>query len=242
MSISGKLDLFICTDRDFNLPSVDESYKIIKLNQPNLTISNTGWMYVYDDTKLQNITPKHYGYSELSAIYWVWKNLETKKYVGFNHYNKYFDIQNFDAIEKIFEQYNIIVPVAVNLDKTVQDQYDFYHNIDDLLLIEEILKKEYPDYTEDYDKFIKNSNLLLPSNMFIMKREDYEKYCEFLFNILFKFDEKRKIETEEDIFNIYKNISETTENENLKFFEYQSKVHSFLGERLFTLYILHIPH
>ena len=236
---NSNLDLFIATHKDFNVPVTDNTYKIITLNKPGLKISNTN-LKIYDDTKGYNISKRQHGYSELSALYYVYRNLPLKDYIGFNHYRRYFPF-NLN-VNEIFKNYDIITPVWYSFDDTVENIFKMYHFEDDIILIEYIIKKYFPDYADDYDKHIKNNKNLYPYNMFIMKSEDFKKYCDFLFFILFKFDEINHINSNKDLYDIYKDKLNNLKNphpyKNLDYI-YQSRIHGFLGERLFTLYVLH---
>ena len=151
---NSNLDLFIATHKDFNVPVTDNAYKIITLNKPDLKISNTN-LKIYDDTKGYNISKKQHGYSELSAFYYVYKNLTLKDYIGFNHYRRYFPF--YLNVNEIFKNYDIITPAWYSFENTVENIFKMYHFEDDIILIEYIIKKYFPDYAEDYDKYIKNN-------------------------------------------------------------------------------------
>ena len=46
---------------------------------------------------------------------------------------------------------------------------------------------------------IRNGNVLYATNMFIMKVEDFDKYCNWLFDILFEYDKQNNINSNRDI-------------------------------------------
>jgi hypothetical protein len=60
---------------------------------------------------------------------------------------------------------------------------------------------------------IRNGNVLYATNMFIMKVEDFDKYCNWLFDILFEYDKQNNINSNYDIINMINN-RQTTYYEN----------------------------
>lgn len=60
---------------------------------------------------------------------------------------------------------------------------------------------------------IRNGNVLYATNMFIMKVEDFDKYCNWLFDILFEYDTQNNINSNHDIINMINN-RQTTYYEN----------------------------
>jgi hypothetical protein len=60
---------------------------------------------------------------------------------------------------------------------------------------------------------IRNGNVLYATNMFIMKVEDFDKYCNWLFDILFEYDKQNNINSNHDIINMINN-RQTTYYEN----------------------------
>ena len=94
-----------------------------------------------------------------------------------------------DLILNEIKDYDFIISTPANLKKvgikTVKEQYDKIPelNIEDLEKAVDIIKRKYPDYFQYVDEYIYGS-LLYPCNMFIMKKELFFEYCEWLFSIL----------------------------------------------------------
>lgn len=72
----------------------------------------------------------------------------------------------------------------------VVDQYRRAPHLreEDLLKVVELLREEYPEYSEDIESFL-SGHYSCFCNMFIMKRQLFFKYCEWLFPILERFVE-----------------------------------------------------
>ena len=198
---------------------------------------------IKDDT-LDNISEKNPLYSELTGIYWVWKNRGGDKYVGCEHYRRHFDLTEAE-IKEILSNNEIILPRKYILNITsLEDFHRVCHNINDLKLCEDIIYDLYPEYKDSYEKYIKNSNLLYIANSFITTSENFNNLCNFLFSIFFEF-ERRKGFTTIDEWKTYVKESNIQicprehKNNGLTWEDYQLRIFAFLAERLLTLYVLH---
>lgn len=87
----------------------------------------------------------------------------------------------------------------------------------DLCVMEEIVLKLYPDYRESLESVFYHKQDVPQRNMFIMKREVFEQYCEFLFKILFEVEKHIK----------------------LSHYAYYRRVYGFMGEMLLPLFCYH---
>lgn len=175
----------------------------------NMTIEDTS-----DDTG-DNISLKNKTYCELTALYWMWKN-DTSKYIGLYHYRRMLDINKESILNKLSSNY-IILPRKKRFKMSVKNQYIREHSSKDWDVLIEILKEYYPEYYES-SKIIFNNNELYRFNMFIMKKNLFDNYCEWLFPLLLRVEGNIK----------------NTEKDN-----YQIRYIGFMAERLFTLYVLH---
>lgn len=131
---------------------------------------------------------------------------------------------NDEAIEKFIGDNDIVVPVATNLKldgtRTVYRHYKKSpnHDIKDLENAVEILKRLYPAFAEYADECL-NSNMCYFLNMYIMKKEIFHSYCEWLFPILDEFDAQKDYE-----------FSNT----------YECRTPGLLAERLFGVYLAYL--
>lgn len=186
-----------------------------------------------DDTG-ENIAEKNRFYNELTAQYWIWKNLKSD-YLGLCHYRRYFT-KNFltkilfpyirkadeyllssNCVESLMQKYGIILPYKRNyFIETVESHYANAHNHSDLQKVREVIKNLYPEYTEAFEKVMKKRSLHL-YNMFIMKEDLFNKYSDWLFEILFKVEESIKFQSYD---------------------AYQQRVFGFLGERLLNVWVI----
>ena len=196
------------------------------------------------DNILDNISDKNTMYSELTGLYWVWKNANIPDYIGCEHYRRHFNMTESE-IKDILSEYSIIVPNKFSLNnETVESFYGRCHNIKDLNICKEIIFDLYPEYIESYDRYICNNNMMYIANSFITKRDVFNELCEFLFSILFEYEKRIGCKTIEDWRTYVKNANiqicppDHIAN-GLTWVDYQMRIPAFLAERLTTLYIYH---
>jgi hypothetical protein len=150
-----------------------------------------------------NIADLNEKINECTAIYWIWKNIQCK-YIGFNHYRRYFGNIGYDKsvmitgqnVVKLLEYCDILVAQkTVISEDTLYDhlkksvQYDAY--VTGLNAVTQSIQKNQPDY---YDDFVKTfqGKFFYPCNMFITRRDICDQYCEWLFSII--IEAARKID------------------------------------------------
>lgn len=149
--------------------------------------------YINDNTG-DNISIKNSYYSELTVLYWGWKNINNVEYCGLNHYRRYFDLDiNENNIDEIMDNYDMIAASSSMLSKrerannliNITTNEDYYIFIDTLLSL-------YPDCKQSLLDYLYNSRESYPYQMFICKKKLYDEYCQFLFSILFEMEKKVK--------------------------------------------------
>lgn len=143
-----------------------------------------------------NITEKNPYYCELTALYWVWKN-QAKNFdnIGLCHYRRFLtkkassnakEALLTDAdIMRDMQRYDVILPRPylwrVSLDRV-------YYELGvgkkkDLDLARNAVEELFPEYVGAFDKTIRGRRASY-CNMFILPRESFNAYCQWLFSIL----------------------------------------------------------
>ena len=97
----------------------------------------------------------------------------------------------------------------------------------------DIIKKIKPDYYKTAIKTSKERKIYF-CNLFIMKKEDFFKYCEFLFDILFEFDKRNNFTSDNDVINYLKSIYNDSDK-----ISYQTRIQGFLSERISNIFFRH---
>lgn len=136
-----------------------------------------------DDTG-DNISEKNSSYSEMTAHYWIWKNVHDIEYVGLCHYRRLFGINiTSENIKQIMRGYDVMmVNPAFQLDSVYSCFVKFISG-ENMTIAAQVVKKLCPEY---YDTLIALGNELKfhPFNMFVCKKEIHNRYAEWIFPIL----------------------------------------------------------
>lgn len=220
--MTNNIDIFICTHTNYNIPVKNDVYKLISCGAKDIEgaiMDNTG----------DNISRLNGFYCELSGIYWVWKNWELKDYVGFCHYRRYFefmdDVPNMDN-----EDCDVIILEPIKLDYSMRDAYSNWHNVDDLDLIIDIAKYEYGVYHNE----TLSTNLFNARNMFIMSKDLFNEYCEFLFGVLTEYCKRKNIKSMVDV---YCQVLSNPKYGHRYKYKHQARIGGFLAERLMQTWV-----
>ena len=158
-------------------------------------------------------------YCELLTQYWAWK-YEKADYYGFGHYRRLFSFRTknqtddfhivhanylsaktakqhlLDSPEQMkafIENYDVIAPIPYSYEiSSVYRQYkeaDHLH-IEDLDLIIDLIRENTPEYLPFAKQYLSEKKMFI-CNMFIMRRDLFCAYSEWLFGLLKGFYKKR---------------------------------------------------
>lgn len=237
------LDIFILTHKNFEEKVSNDVYSVLANVDDPIDTSLT----VFRDTEKENkvngiddsITDMNGFYSELTMTYWLWKNYDVKDYIGICHYRRYYNFfDNIPNIDEVFKEHDIILPQPMKFHQSLKVQYFYCHNILDLDIVVDIIKEDFPYYYDSANEVL-NGKTFYPCNMFIMKKKDFNEYCEFIFGVLKKYLERIGCQNIQDIEKRVKNDS----RHYLKPFHpnkevwYQMRIGGFLAERLLNIFV-----
>lgn len=149
--------------------------------------------YIGDDTGV-SISGKNCYYGELTGVYWVWKNIRTSDYVGVCHYRRYFCTEEGRILtgaeyEKILSEYDMITSKKLKLNYSYYDGYASDYNRKDLDVVGDVIRKMYPDYYESFERLVHEKGTYF-GNMMVCAKTLYDEYCEWLFSIFEKAEER----------------------------------------------------
>ena len=145
--------------------------------------------YIGDDTGV-SISEKNCYYGELTGVYWVWKNIKTSDPVGICHYRRYFCTEEGRILtqkeyESILAEYDLIASKLLKLNYSYYEGYASDYNIHDLEVTGKVIRQFYPDYYETFTRLVHGKGTYF-GNMMVCKKELFDEYCEWLFDIFEK--------------------------------------------------------
>lgn len=160
-------------------------------------------LYPQGDDTGDNISAKNPHYCELTALYWAWKNLDFEA-LGLTHYRRYFvkhrpfyakmqRVLTKDDFKRLLSQADVLVPTPRRyIIETTWSQYAHAHHEQDLVKTREVLEALHPAYVDAFDRVMaRRSGHRF--NMFVMKRDLLNAYCDWLFGVLFALEERLDI-------------------------------------------------
>ena len=196
--------------------------------------------YLSDNTG-DHISHKNQYYSELTGMYWVWKNYQGSDNVGICHYRRFLvndagRLFSDKEIESLLTRFDLITTKTLTMRYPYYDGFSHNHNLKDLEAAMEIVGEMYPDYYPTLIEMVHKRDTWF-GNIMICKKSLYDIYCSWLFPIFFEMEKRIDTEGYDDYHKrVYGFISEfllyvwATVNE-LKV--YQCKV-GMLGEKAET--------
>ena len=117
----------------------------------------------------------------------------------------------------LLEQYDAILPVARKLIRTAEVQYARRHDAKDLILLRKIINEKHPTYMAALDEVLQ-SKRLYANNMFVLRKNHFEEFMTWWFDILFEFEKQIDLKTKTG---------------------YQERILGFIAERLLNVWFAH---
>lgn len=225
--------IFICCHKDYENVGLtnNKEYSLIADHQINNT-SNLDLVLTdgYLSDKL---------YCELNKHYYVWKHLSNQyDHIGMCHYRRYFDF-----MDNIPDNRDFIVPTPLYQPHNNAMMYGIYHNIEDITNVAQIVKQKYPKYFSHFNNML-DSHYIIPYNMFILRKDYYDEYMEFLFSVLFDYMNYLRINNDIELGkkhilnNSQKYLKHFSPNNTV---DYQLRsIFGGLGERISTAFIMYL--
>ena len=192
MDCQSKLKIFVACHRPAEIISNDV-YTPIHVGRAISKFKDEMSEMLGDDAD-DNISAKNPYYSEMTEQYWAWKNFSGSEYIGFCHYRRYFGeeitAENVDGYFSDGTEVLLAGPVFRHYNRW--NWLKTYVGSEDLGIMQMVVKKLYPDYYATMSHYA-NDYVDYPLNMFLCRRELFEKYAEWIFSILFECEKYVKL-------------------------------------------------
>lgn len=219
--MSEKITIYVATHKKAEFPK-EKIYKPIRVGS---ALNSDDFGYQRDDIG-ENISNKNKSFCELTATYWIMKN-DKSDIVGLTHYRRYFfkkhknnkleNVLSEKEIREILKEKDIIVPNSTFIIKhNAEKSWEKTHIKKDYDECRKIIAEKYPDYVEAFEQFSK-SRFLYICNMFIARKEIFDEYYKWLFDILFELEKRTDISNYDD---------------------YNKRLFGFMSERLLNVWLL----
>ena len=193
-----------------------------------------------DDTG-DHISARNGAFCELTALYWAWKNDTGSTAIGLMHYRRVLDLTDRmpgGAVERhprLFDlddwcreaeawlageggNWDIVVPRLHRMGRTVEANYREGHAPQDWDLMRAVIAQDHPDYVQSFEEVAAGYTVRL-GNMALMQRPLFDRYCAWMFDILFKV--------------------EAADVDRSHYSVQQARYLGFLSERLLTVFLHH---
>ena len=149
--------------------------------------------YLSDNTG-DHISHKNQYYSELTGMYWVWKNYQGSDNVGICHYRRFLvndagRLFSDKEIESLLTRFDLITTKTLTMRYPYYDGFSHNHNLKDLEAAMEIVGEMYPDYYPTLIEMVHKRDTWF-GNIMICKKSLYDIYCSWLFPIFFEMEKR----------------------------------------------------
>lgn len=178
-------------DREIRSSYVNPDY-IIDL-QVGAAMTNERVASLLDNTA-DNISEKNGNYSELTGLYWIWKNqVRTTKdicnnYFGLIHYRRLLELSEDDVLRMQDNGIDAILPYPMPYEPDIEMHHKRYLSDIEWNAVLQALEELQPEYSEALKRILKQG-YLYNYNIIIAKGNVLNDYCSWLFPILLRVEE-----------------------------------------------------
>lgn len=223
------IEIFVTTHKPCQIMTKDPAYRMIQAGAAD----KSHFLSLCDDIHEDNISEKNASFCELTAMYHIWKHSDAD-IKGLCHYRRYFTAHRYLSellsysikrypfiltgrqIESVLSRYDLIVGEHIHKGISGYEYYSSQHVKSDMACTREVIADIYPDYLDSFDSCMKSDSFYL-ANMIYARKEVFDFYSEWLFDILFQVEKRIDISDRD---------------------AYQKRVFGFLSERLLKVWVV----
>lgn len=175
------------------------------------------------DCEGENISAKNANYSELTALYWIWKNRliqraagDENEYYGLSHYRRMLELSEDDLARLIDNDVDVVLPYPMLYEPDIGEHHRRYLADADWRALCRALEELQPEYAGAFRQVLGQQHFY-NYNIILARRSVLAEYCSWLFPILERVEQ----------------LSEP------KGWERRDRYIGYMGETLETLYFMH---
>lgn len=210
------IKIYTMTHQSFDVPT-DSMYVPLQVGRA----THADLSYLCDNSG-DNISNLNCYYSELTGVYWVWKNCHDADYVGVCHYRRYLlndlgYIFTKPELEALFQSYDILTSKKLTLNFSYAYGFGENHAPEDLEATGAVIQRLYPDYYPLYEQRVHENHTYF-GNIMICSKATYDAYCSWLFPIFFELQTILDLDSYDD---------------------YHKRLYGFISEFLLMIWVEH---
>lgn len=145
-----------------------------------------------NDAMGDNISDRNGNYSELTGLYWIWKNalpkLAEESYCGLAHYRRMLELSEDDLLRFIDNNIDVVLPYPMPYEPSIEAHHLRYLSDCEWNAVLRALEELQPEYAEAFKGILKQG-YFYNYNVILAKKEVLDNYCSWLFPLLFRIEE-----------------------------------------------------
>lgn len=171
----------------------------------------------------ENISCKNVNYSELTALYWIWKNRimgnwsdNENAYFGLCHYRRVQNLSNDDVLRLADNDVDVVLPFPMPYEPDIEEHHKRYLADCDWKALLTALEELQPEYAHAFPAIL-HQQYFYNYNIILARKSVLREYCSWLFPILERIEQLS----------------------SPKGWERQDRYIGYMGETLETLYFMY---
>lgn len=178
----------------------------------------------------KNISDKNVNYSELTALYWIWKNIlipqpdaaegnifgAEEGYYGMCHYRRILELSEDDVLRLGSNPVDVVLPYPMPYEPDIREHHKRYLKASDWQALLTAIEEVYPEYYKVFPDIL-HQQYFYNYNIILARKNVLRDYCSWLFPLLERIEQLS----------------------TPKGWERQDRYIGYMGETLETLYFMY---
>ena len=152
----------------------------------------------------ENISAKNGNYSELTALYWIWRNRlgggstdslgsdpsgsVRNEYYGLSHYRRILEFTEDDVLRLVDNGVDVVLPYPMPYEPDIEEHHKRYLKEEDWKAVRRAVQELQPGYAKAFEGILKQK-YFYNYNIILARKEVLKEYCDWLFPILERVEE-----------------------------------------------------